>query len=141
MADTLGPGSYNSSQLAIDLMILEMNDIELQRLQNSTTEQLLHKHASFDIAELQAQYDPEIKLIRNEMRSSDDKTSGEYFALMTELEELEDERDRKITDIENQDNDREKLFEQQDTMIETQYNAVKADKEGLEDAQKSDIER
>ncbi len=141
MADKLGPGSYNSSQLAIDLMILQMNDIEFQRVDLSEDKMLEHKHSSYEIAEIQASYDPEIKLIRNEMKNSGDKTSNEYFELMSELEELEDERDNKIKVIENENADKEKSIEVQETSLETQYNAIKADKEGLEEAQKSDIQR
>ncbi len=141
MADKLGPGSYNSSQLAIDLMILQMNDIEFQRVDLSEDKMLEHKHSSYEIAEIQASYDPEIKLIRNEMKNSGDKTSNEYFELMSELEELEDERDGKIKVIENENADKEKSIELQETSLETQYNAIKADKEGLEEAQKSDIQR
>ena len=117
MPDKLGSGSYNGTQLAIDI------------------------HSSHDIADIQAQYEPEIKQIRNEMRNhSEDKTSSEYFELMSELQELEDERDSKVKQLENEDTDREKMFETQDSQLEDRYNAVKADKEGLEEAQKSDIQ-
>ena len=141
MADKLGPGSYNGTQLAINTMIMEMNDVEFQRLLNSENEQYLSKHSSQDIEDIQNNYDPEIKLVRNEMREANDKTSGEYFELMAELEELEENRDAEIKRIENETSDREKQFEIEDTTLETRYNAIKADKEGLEDVQKSDIER
>ena len=141
MADKLGPGGYNGTQLAINTMILQMNDIEFQRLQNSETEQYLHKQSSIEIEELQQKYGQEIKLVRNEMRQSEDKTSNEYFDLMSELEELEEERDAEIKRVEDQNADREKLHQVQDANLETRYNAVKADMEGLKEAQKSNIQR
>ena len=141
MADKLGPGSYNSTQLAIDLMILQMNDIECQRIKNSESERLTHKHSSYQTSDVQLKYGEEIQLIRNEMRESEDKTSKEYYDLMSELEELETERDSKTKLIEDELADAEKKYEIQDTTLETQYNAVKADKEGMEDVQKSKIER
>ena len=141
MADKLGPGSYNSTQLAINTMILEMNDVEFQRLMNSENQVYFSKHSSIEQEDIRAQYDPEIKLVRNEMRESDDKTSGEYFELMSELEELEEKRDAEIKVLETEASDKEKEYEIQNTTLETRYNAIKADKEGLEDAQKSDIER
>ncbi len=140
MPDKLGPGGYNGTQQAIDIMILEINDLEFQRLQNSESDQYIHKKSSYDIGEIQASYDPEIKLIRNEMRNSDDKTSSEYLELMSELEELEDERDHKIKVVEDATADKEKEFEIENTGIESRLEAIKADKEGLEEAQKSDIQ-
>ena len=141
MSDKLGPGSYNSTQLAINTMILEMNDIEFQRLMNSESEQYTHKQSSIELENVQDSYNTEIKLVRNEMRAVEDKTSNEYFDLMSELEELEDERDAEVKRLENEASDKEKKYQVQDTNLETRYNAVKADKEGIEEAQKSNIQR
>ena len=141
MADKLGPGSYNSTQVAINAMIMQMNDLEFQRLQNSETEQYLHKQSSAETQGIQNKFDPEVKLIRNEMKASGDKTSNEYFELMSELQELEDERDAELKRVEDEVSDREKQFQIQDTNLETRYNAVKADKEGLEETQKQNIQR
>jgi len=141
MADKLGPGGYNSTQSAINTMILQMNDLEFQRLQNSENEQYFGMQSSGEIETIQNNYDPEIKYVRNEMHEAGDKTSNEYYELMSELEELQEDRDSEIKRVENETTDREKQFEIQDTNLETRINAVKADKEALEDAQKSDIQR
>lgn len=140
MPENLGPGGYNSAQVAINTLISEMSDLEFQRILNSESERFLHKHSSIEIADIQEHYGQEIKLIRNEMKDLD-KTSDEYKDLMVELEELEDERDSKIKAIETTDEDREKYFEVENTQIETQYNAAKADKEALESMQDSNIKR
>ena len=117
--DKLGPGSYNGTQLAINTMILQMNDIEFQRLLNSETEQYLHKQSSIEIQEIQERYGAEKKYIRNEMRDIEDKTSNEYFDLMAELEELEDQEEAEIKRKETEDEDREKKFAIRDTSLET----------------------
>ena len=141
MADKLGPGGYNSTQLAINTMIMEMNDIEFQRLMNSESERYLSKQSLAEEDNIRSQYEPEIELVKNEMKNSNDKASNEYFELMSELKDLEEERDAEIKRIEDEISDREKQFEIQDTNLETRYNAVKADKEGIEEAQKQDIQR
>ncbi len=141
MSEKLGPGSYNSTQLAVNTMIMQMNDIEFQRLQNSESERFSSKQSSIEQESIRSKYDPEIKLVRNEMRNMEDKVGAEYQNLMSELEELEDQRDAEIKRIEDEISDKEKMYEIQDTNLETRYNAIKADKEGIENAQKSDIQR
>ena len=140
MPDTLGPGSYNSTQLAINTLISEMSDIEFQRLMNSEAEQFMHMKLSHEITDIQEHYGKEISLIRNEMKDLD-KTSNEYFTLMLELQELEDERDEKVKQVERTITDNEKHTETENTQLETRYNAAKADKEGLEETQDSNIKR
>ena len=139
MPDSLGPDEYNSTQLAINLMILQMNDIECQITKNSEDNRLLHKHQSTDVEGVQYRYGSEIKQVRNDMRECEDKTSNEYFELMSELEELEENRDAEIKRIENETTDKEQFYEAQKTTLETQYEAVKADKEGIEQMQESNL--
>ena len=117
-----------------------MSDIEFQRLMNSETEQFLHKHSSNEIGFIHQRFSQEIEQVRNDMKDTD-KTSAEYKALMQELEELEDERDAQIKKIENEDEVREEWAAIEDTQLETRYNAAKADKEGLESMQESNVKR
>ena len=140
MADNLGPGSYNFLQLAIDTLISEMNDIEFQRLMNSEADQFMHMKLSHGIEDIQAYYGREIDLVKNEMKDLD-KTSNEYFTLMLELQGLEDERDEKVQQIERLITDNQKRTETENAQLDTRYNAAKADKEGLEEAQDSNIKR
>ncbi|MBR2068946.1 MAG: hypothetical protein IJ877_04205 [Candidatus Gastranaerophilales bacterium] len=141
MADHLGPGGYNSNQLAIDVMILELNDIQYERTELSEAKQLMHKHASYEVAEIEARYNPEIQYIRNEMRNQGDLTNSEYFELMADLEELETMRDNAKTVVEKEENDKESEYEQQDTMLENMFNQLTGDKEGLENANDENIKR
>ena len=139
MTQSLGPDEYNSIQLAVNTMILEMNDVQFQITQNSESNRLLHKTQSSDTENVQGRYGDEIKYVRREMRESEDKTSNEYFELMSELEELEENRDTELKRIENDTTEKEQFYEAQKTSLETQYEAIKADKEGLESAQEQNI--
>lgn len=141
MADKMGTGSFLTLQGAINTLTAEMDDVELQRLQNSTTERLVHKHQSNDVEKIRSHYDSEISQIRNDMRACDDKTSEEYMDLMSEIEELQQEKDAKVTKAESEANDRSEELEQQDVSLETRFNAMKEDRDGLKEALEQSVKR
>ncbi len=166
MPNDLGPGEYNSAQLAINTLICEISDIELQRLKNSTAEQLSHKQSSNEISDIQERSRQEVKFVSNQIKDIDvdireidkemrelDTSSDEYKQLKEEKdnlnakkqdlkderEELKDDRDAKIKHIESDSEAKEEEYGIQNTQLETQLDHLKATKEGLESMQDENI--
>lgn len=116
------------------------NDLEAQITNNSQDLRLKQKHSSADSAEVNANYAADAELIRNEMNSLDDKTGAEYEELMAELKELQDDRDRQLTEIEEAATDYQNKIDIENDTLQTQLEAVNADIKGFEEARDQDIE-
>ena len=141
MADNLGPGEYNGTQLAINFFILNQANLEAQLIDNKETLALKQKESATKLAEIHFKYNQEESLIRTEMRSlADSKLSTEYYNLLAELEELQNEEEMLATATETECKDYETRIQLENDNIETQIQAVQQDKEALEEMQKKNIE-
>ena len=84
----------------IQLYKAKKHDLQNQVTFNSLTLRLKQKHSANDINQIHDKYGREETMIRNEMKGLDDKTGNEYLELMAELQELQDEEDRMVTQME-----------------------------------------
>lgn len=119
---------------------LHKNDLEAQITNNSQDLRLKQKHSSADTAEINDNYEADAELIRNEMQGLDDKTGAEYEELMAELKELQDDRDRQLTEVEQASTDYQNKIDIENDTLQTQLEAVNADIKGFEEARDQSIE-
>lgn len=129
------------SHVSIQLYIAREHDLQDQITDNSMDLRLTQIHSSANIASIHDDYNREESMIRNEIRSLDDKGGFEYNDLMAELQELMDEEDRAVEEIERQNQDYESGITIENASLETQLQAVQADKEGFQESRKEDIEK
>lgn len=125
----------------IQLYKSKKHDLQNQVTFNSLTLRLKQKHSANTVEQIHQKYGQEETMIRNEMKGLEDKTGNEYMDLMAELQELQDEEDRIVTEEEQKAKDFESKIEIQNASIETQLQAVTADLEGLEEMRKENIEK
>lgn len=125
----------------IQLYKAKKHDLQNQVTFNSLTLRLKQKHSSNSVSDVHHKYGVEESMIRNEIRGLDDKSGNEYLELMTELQELQDEEDRIVTQMEQESKDYESKIEMENASLETQLQAIDADIEGLEEMRKQNIEK
>ncbi len=132
----------NSNTLVIQSYIAAENDIELQLNLNSQIKINQMNKSSDDVSKIHDKYGAEEEYIRNQMDLvSSDKTSSEYQQLMSELNALEQEEDEKVEQIEKKQSIAESKIDQENSLLETRYEAMKNDRQGFEDARTKDIEQ
>lgn len=137
MADQhYGPGDFLSLSLSVTEMKATKATKTFQMTMNSHDLQVRHRDWSNAISKLHKTYGDEEKLLRNQMRAMDDKTSNEYFDLLSELEELQDEEDARVKEIESEQKDYEENVQAQNTSLETAIQAIDAQLESFQSAVK-----
>ncbi|MBR1616780.1 hypothetical protein IJ670_01370 [bacterium] len=138
MPENLGPGEWLTIQLRKNEDILERSDLQGDLLQNSQHLRLQQKHSSDEIAQLHDHYHTEQTMIRNAMHDGD-RLSSEYQELMLELQESQDEEDRKIAMLESEAKDYESRIETENSTLQNTITALDEEIKGLEEVQENNI--
>lgn len=112
-------------QLTVGTKNAQIQDLEAQILNNEEIKQLQHNSFSNDETRIKRDFAIEQEQIENQMDALDDKTSDEYFDLMAEKKDLQNERDEKIEQIEERANEMQ-------TRIDNENAALSERKEVLE---------
>ena len=116
-----------SAQMNIFLCDALIQDYEDQIKDLSRTKQLRQKQMNGEIEEINWDYTQEERLIRNEIKTVDNKTDeglAQYKELMAELEELQEEQSMKTSVINNELKNTEGTLDSQREMLEEDRNFV-----------------
>ncbi len=128
------------SWITIQNYIAKEQDLQAELTDNSMDLRLKQKYASDEQAGITKKYDIQEDMIQEQMDAMDDKTCDEYKDLMAEIKELKDAEDVELKAIEQAQTDMETQIQNENATLESQLQAIQADREGLEEARKSDIE-
>ena len=133
-----------SAQMNIFLCDALIQDYDDELKDLSRTKQLRQKQMNSEIQEINWDYTQEERLIRNEIKTVDNKTDeglAQYKELMAELQELEEEQSMKTSVLEDELHNIENTLEVQQGSIEDSRNFVQKTRDGLEEMVNDHIER
>lgn len=128
------------SWITIQNYIAKEHDLQAELLDNSMDLVLKQKYASDEQASITKKYNVQEDAIQEQMDEIGDRTNDEYKDMMAEIKELKDAEDAELKAIEEAQTQMETEIQNENAMLETQLQAIQADKEGLEEARKEDIE-
>ena len=128
------------SWITIQNYIAKEHDLQAELLDNSMDLVLKQKYASDEQANNKKKYNVQEDAIQEQMDEIGDRTNDEYKDMMAEIKELKDAEDAELKAIEEAQTQMETEIQNENAMLETQLQAIQADRQGLEEARKEDIE-
>ena len=129
-----------NQQAAILLYDAMLNELNNQVTDNSMDVRLLQKYSSDEVSKINHKYALEEEMVRNEINQLDEKSGSEYDDLMAELKDLKDAQDKELERVEEKNEDAESAKTLENDNLEVRAEAIRADKEALEEAMQKEIE-
>jgi len=120
-------------QLTVGTKNAQIQDLEAQILNNEEIKQLQHNSFSNDETRIKRDFAIEQEQIENQMDALDDKTSDEYFDLMAEKKDLQNERDEKVEQIEERANEMQTRIDNENAALSERKEALEQDRDATQE--------